>query len=70
MRSTSQKTFKIFNAKLFFIVSSFNMDLNDELVIFNTFFFLGKMVDPSGFHILEQLVAFGVEKINQLLKFC
>jgi len=46
------------------------MDLNDELVIFNTFFFLGKMVDPSDFHILEQLVAFGVEKINQLLKFC
>jgi hypothetical protein len=33
-------------------------------------FFLKKHVDPYGFHILEQLVAFGVEKINRLLKFC
>jgi hypothetical protein len=30
---------------------------------------LVKNVDPMGFHILQQLVAFGIEEINQLLRF-
>jgi hypothetical protein len=56
MKSTSQKTFKNFNAKLFFIVSSFNMDLDDELVMFNTFFFLKKWLIHLVFTFLNNLL--------------
>jgi hypothetical protein len=46
------------------------MHLNNELAIFKSIFLLVKNVDPMGFHILQQLFAFGVEEINQLLRFC
>jgi hypothetical protein len=45
------------------------MHLDDELMIFNTIFFLKKHFDPSCFQFLGQFVDYGVEKINQLLKF-
>jgi len=46
------------------------MHLNNELAIFKSIFLLVKNVDPMGFHILQQLFTFGVEEINQLLRFC
>jgi hypothetical protein len=52
------------------ILHTFNLHLNNELAIFKSIFLLVKNVDPMGFHILQQLVAFGVEEINQLLRFC
>jgi hypothetical protein len=68
MNSTSQISFKFLNIESIFIFSTYISTMNKW---YSTFFFCWKKhVVPMGFHILQQLIAFGVKKINQLVKFC
>jgi hypothetical protein len=48
---------------------SSSMHFNNEWAIFKKKKLLVKNVDPMGFHILQQLVAFGNQSTFEILKF-